>query len=86
MSLSSAVESDKRVTSWRSTPQASGTSREAEPLLGNGADGTAAEPAEQKPEGIRSFLPSISKESRLIMVNLCILFAINAFSSGLAQM
>jgi hypothetical protein len=31
-------------------------------------------------------LPSISKESRVIVLNLCILFALDAFASGLAPL
>jgi MFS-type transporter involved in bile tolerance (Atg22 family) len=54
---------------------------ETAPLLGDGA-----EDVEPKKSYIRSLLPEISAESRIIIVNLCILFALDAFSSGLAPL
>jgi MFS family permease len=54
---------------------------ETAPLLGDGAEET-----ETKKSYFRSLLPDISAESRIIVVNLCILFALDAFSSGLAPL
>ncbi|MCJ1380167.1 hypothetical protein MMC17_003270 [Xylographa soralifera] len=51
-----------------------------EPLLENEIGPEAA----KKPK--KSMLPSISKASRTIVINLCILFALDAFASGLAPM
>ena len=53
---------------------------ETTPLLG----GNGAKPKKSKPS--MSLLPSISKESRIIVLNLCILFALDAFASGLAPL
>ena len=50
------------------------------PLLQNEIGPEAA----KKPK--KSMLPSVSKASRGIVVNLCILFALDAFASGLAPM
>ena len=70
ISLSRNCEVDKEPTPARDL--------ETEPLLGdNGA---------KKPKPSRSLLPSISKESRTIVFNLCILFALDAFASGLAPL
>lgn len=71
--LSKKVEAEKR----RVMPQ-----RDAEtaPLLGNG---NAEEP---KKRSWVSLVPSISKESRVIVVNLCLLFALDSFASGLAPL
>ena len=88
LSMSGQVESETKVDLSRPKKHAAQSDGETQPLLANGDGQAEPEPelAESKPSGIRSFLPNISKESRVIMVNLCILFAINSFSSGLAQM
>jgi hypothetical protein len=54
---------------------------ETAPLLGDGA-----EDEEQKKWKLQRLLPEISKESRIIVINLCILFALDAFASGLAPL
>lgn len=54
---------------------------ETAPLLGDGAEET-----ETRKPYILSLLPEISKESRIIVINLCILFALDAFASGLAPL
>ena len=64
------VKEDKQATS-------SANPSETSPLLGNGDDA-------QKPNAARkSLLPSISKESRIIVTNLCLLFAVDSLASGL---
>jgi len=70
--LSKNVEAEKKVKPQRDT--------ETAPLLGNG---DAEEP---KKKSLISLLPTISKESRIIVVNLCLLFALDAFASGLAPL
>jgi len=76
--LSKAVEAEKK----RPAP----VSAEEEPLLpGNGA----APPSTVKKEPKRSWtsmLPDISPESRLIVLKLCMLFAVDNFASGLAPL
>jgi hypothetical protein len=54
---------------------------ETAPLLGSGAEDVVP-----KKNFIRSKLPAISKESRVIVVNLCILFALDSFASGLVPL
>ena len=54
---------------------------ETAPLLGDGADDE-----EPKKSRFAKLLPEISKESRVIVINLCILFALDAFASGLAPL
>lgn len=54
---------------------------ETAPLLGNGA-----EDLEPKKSKFRSWLPEISAESRIVVFNLCVLFALDAFASGLAPL
>ncbi len=69
------VKEDKQATS-QDGPHSANPS-ETSPLLGNGNDA-------QKPDAARkSILPSISKESRIILTNLCLLFALDALASGL---
>jgi hypothetical protein len=53
---------------------------ETTPLLG----GNGTNPKKSKPS--MSLLPSISPESRIIVFNLCLLFALDAFASGLAPL
>jgi len=71
LSLSKACEIEKEPNPVRDT--------ETAPLLGNG------QPSKPKKEK-RSIWPKISKESRLILVNLSLLFALDAFASGLAPL
>ncbi|RYP92840.1 hypothetical protein DL770_001011 [Monosporascus sp. CRB-9-2] len=52
---------------------------EAAPLL----NGSTEEPAKR---GIRSLLPHISKDSVPVVINLCLLFALDSFASGLTPM
>jgi len=54
---------------------------ETAPLLEDGAEETEA-----KKSYIRSLIPEITAESRIIVLNLCILFALDAFASGLAPL
>lgn len=54
---------------------------ETAPLLGNNAPDRKA-----KKSTLRSLLPEISAESRVIVFNLCLLFALDAFASGLASL
>lgn len=70
--LSSKVEAIKEARPVRNT--------ETTPLLGED------HPNDKKPKPRMSLLPSISRESRLIVVNLCLLFALDSFASGLASL
>lgn len=54
---------------------------ETAPLLGDGAD-----EVEPKKSTFRSLLPKISAESRVIVFNLVIMMALDAFASGLTPM
>ncbi|KAK3937864.1 MFS general substrate transporter [Diplogelasinospora grovesii] len=83
--LSGKVESEKK--------QAQGQQQTGEraPLLsgGNGDNNGGASEDDQvkhRRSGWRTLLPEISRESRLVMVNLCILFALDSFASGLAPL
>jgi hypothetical protein len=71
-SLSRNCEAERKVTP--------ATDAETAPLLGD----NRPKAKESKPS--RSLLPSISKESRIIVLNLCILFALDSFASGLAPL
>ena len=69
------VKEDKQATSQDDSHSANPS--ETSPLLSNGNDA-------QKPEAARkSWYPSISKESRIIVTNLCLLFALDSLASGL---
>ena len=71
--LSRKVEAEKKTTASQDM--------ETTPLL---ADGNMDEP---KTKGrFASLFPTVSKESRAIVVNLCILFALDAFASGLVPL
>lgn len=72
ISLSKNCEAEKKAAPERDS--------ETTPLLG----GNGAKPKKSKPS--LSLLPSISPESRVIVLNLCILFALDAFASGLAPL
>jgi hypothetical protein len=69
-SLSKKCEAEKKIAAEQDS--------ETTPLLGGNG------PKAKKPS--MSLLPSISKESRIIVINLCILFALDAFASGLAPL
>lgn len=73
LALSKAVEAEKQT--------APPTYTETAPLLGG-----AAENDEPKRSKFRSLLPEISAESKVIVFNLCLLFALDAFASGLAPL
>lgn len=73
IALSSKIEAEKKATPVESP--------ETAPLLGDGAEEIVP-----KKSYARSLLPVISAESRIIVVNLCILFALDAFASGLAPL
>ena len=69
------VKEDKQATDQDASHSANPS--ETSPLLGSGSD-------VKKPEAVRkSWMPSISKESRVIVTNLCLLFAIDSLASGL---
>ncbi|CZT50346.1 related to Staphylococcus multidrug resistance protein [Rhynchosporium secalis] len=55
---------------------------EAAPLLGDGAEDVEPE----KSHWLWSKLPAFSSESKAVVINLCILFALDAFASGLAPL
>lgn len=79
LALSKNIEADKPEAAAQPDP-------ETAPLLGeNGVD---EDPAPKKPKKRRfaSILPSISPESRIIVINLCLLFALDAFGSGLVSL
>ncbi|RDW75384.1 hypothetical protein BP6252_06526 [Coleophoma cylindrospora] len=70
ISLSKAVEANEE----KETPTA--VDPETAPLLGDNS--------EEPESSIRALLPKISVESRAIILNLCLLFAVDSFAAGLA--
>jgi hypothetical protein len=68
--LSHAVEAEKKIVPIENS--------ETAPLLGEGAEDVIP-----KKSFLRSKLPDISKESRLIMLDLCLLMGLDSFASGL---
>lgn len=76
MALSKACEAEKKQAPPAADP-------ETAPLLGDSAED---EEPKKKQSRLLALLPEISKESRIIVVNLCILFALDAFASGLASL
>jgi hypothetical protein len=76
ISLSKAVEANKD----KEIPTA--VDPETAPLLGDNSE----EPERKTKSSIRALLPKISVESRAIILNLCLLFAVDSFASGLAPM
>lgn len=74
LGLSKACEAEKK-------PSVPPPDPETAPLLGNNAE-------TQKPKrsAFRSLLPEISPESRVVVLNLSLLFALDAFASGLASL
>lgn len=73
LSLGKAIEAEKKPAPIQDT--------ETAPLLGDGA-----EDIEPKKSYFRSILPTLSRESRVIVFNLSILFALDAFASGLVPL
>jgi len=71
ITLSKNIEAEKKPPPTEDT--------ETAPLLGDGS-----EEAETKKSYFRSLIPDISAESRIIVVNICILFMLDAFGSSLA--
>lgn len=74
LALSKACEAEKK----RPTPP---TDTETAPLLV--AD---AQAQTKNKSALRSLLPEISAESKMIVFNLCLLFALDSFASGLASL
>ena len=74
LSLGKIIEAEKKSV----TPI---VDTETAPLLGDGVENNVP-----KKDYIRSKLPEISRESRVIVVNLCIVFALDSFASGLAPL
>lgn len=75
LALSKAVEQEKKVAPIADP--------ETAPLLGDGAED---EEYTKKGNWLLSKMPKFSSESRIIVLNLCILFALDAFASGLAPL
>lgn len=74
MGLSQAVEVDKK--------DAAIEDPETAPLLGDGAEEVVA----TKKGYFASKLPNISKESKLVVFNLCLLLGLDSFASGLVPL
>ncbi|PSS07124.1 hypothetical protein M430DRAFT_45943 [Amorphotheca resinae ATCC 22711] len=74
LALSKACEAEKK------QPAAPASDPETAPLLRDGAQEPKKKPT------FRSLLPEISADSRIIVFNLCLLFALDAFASGLAPL
>ncbi len=79
LALSKSIELEKPEAATQPDP-------ETAPLLGE--DAVDEEPAPKKPKkwSFSSILPPISPESRVIIINLCLLFALDAFASGLVPL
>lgn len=75
--LSKAIEAEKGVPEDTEQIQT-----EREPLLGNGSN----TPPKKPKHTFSSMLPKISAESRIIFLNLCILFGLDSLGSGLATL
>ncbi|MCJ1358881.1 MAG: hypothetical protein MMC33_008881 [Icmadophila ericetorum] len=73
-----AIALSKRVEAEKKKPD---PVSETAPLLG---ERSPEEPLTKNPK--KSIMPSISKESRVIVLNLCILFVLDSFASGLAPL
>lgn len=74
LALSKAVEAEKKVVPIQDP--------ETAPLLGDGAEDQ--EP--KKTSWLLAKMPSFNPESRVIVFNLCVLFMLDAFGSGLAPL
>lgn len=66
--------------------------REREPLLGAQGDAAGTEqqqqeepPKTQQRKGLLAFLPKIGRESRIVVINLCLLFSLDSFASSLVS-
>jgi hypothetical protein len=61
---------------------------EQAPLLGESTQANGAHPdmKKSKKRSLKSILPAISPESRIIVVNLCLLFSLDALASGLVPL
>lgn len=81
LALSSACEAEKKEPSPIADP-------ETAPLLGDEATllGEEDEEPTKKRNWLVSKMPEISPESRVIVFNLCLLFALDSFASGLAPL
>ncbi|KAL5872373.1 hypothetical protein ACKVWC_008006 [Pyricularia oryzae] len=92
LALTLCLNSDVEAEVVKILPQAAAASEgERRPLLaGNeaGANGQSqdASAAEAKAESRWSLLPQIRKEGRLVIVNLCLLFMLDSFASGLVSL
>ncbi|KAH9433869.1 hypothetical protein MCOR27_003889 [Pyricularia oryzae] len=92
LALTLCLNSDVEAEVAKILPQAAAASEgERRPLLaGNeaGANGQSqdAPAAEAKAESRWSLLPQIRKEGRLVIVNLCLLFMLDSFASGLVSL
>lgn len=81
--LSPEIESEEKQKQQRSKAAASETApllNDASSSTGNGA---ATAPKET---GLRRLLPKVSRESVSVVAELCVLFALDSFASGLATM
>ncbi|KAH8817093.1 major facilitator superfamily domain-containing protein [Xylogone sp. PMI_703] len=79
LALSTKVETEKKQQALPAARDA-----EAAPLLGNASNGSTKKV--KKSRSLLALFPEISKESKLIVVNLCLLFALDSFASGLAPL
>lgn len=68
------VKEDKMAVSRNGSRSANPT--EQSPLLANGSD-------DHKPDTKKSLLPTFSKETKVTVTYLCLLFAVDALASGL---
>lgn len=81
--LSSNVEMEKKQAEEARPGEAID---ETAPLLTDVTPSSQEPPAPKPQKGLRSLLPAISKESVSVVIELCLLFAIDSFASGLASM
>lgn len=79
LALSKNVEVDRPEAAVQPDP-------EQAPLLGENAVDEDPAPKKSKKRRFASLLPQISPESRVIIINLCLLFALDALASGLASL
>lgn len=85
--LSKECELDSKPKTTNAGPA---TATETAPLLGNGGMNGAVQQTDNNDEGKKTWrfrlLPEISKESQVVLLQLCILFAFDNFASGLAPL
>lgn len=67
-------------------PEPVADASETSPLLPDGDRTTDAEEENLKPKAKRSFLPTISKSSRIVVAQLVLLLGLDSFASGLVPM